>query len=80
MKCLVVYVPGRVVNESEEFWLIPLHNCYIGFTGAAPQNDAILLQLKLILKMRNAETIDRVLFGRKNKRDNAKKREINMYV
>ena len=33
----------RVGNGSEGFWLISLHDCYIGFTGAAPQNDPIFL-------------------------------------
>jgi hypothetical protein len=34
VKCLVVYVPGRVSNVSENFRLIHYHDCYIGFTGA----------------------------------------------
>jgi hypothetical protein len=41
VKCLIGYVPGRVGDGSEKFLLISLHDCYIGFTGATPQFDAI---------------------------------------
>jgi hypothetical protein len=41
VQCLVGYIPGRVSNGSENFWLVSLHDCYIGFAGAAPQHNAI---------------------------------------
>ena len=41
MKGLIGYVPGRIGIGLENFLLVSLHDCYIGFAGATPQFDAI---------------------------------------
>jgi hypothetical protein len=38
---MIGYIPGRVGYGSEEFILVSLHDCCIGFAGAAPQFNSI---------------------------------------
>jgi hypothetical protein len=41
VQCLIGYIPGRVSNGSENFLLVSLHDCYIGFAAAAPHHNVI---------------------------------------
>jgi len=41
VECVIGYIPGRVGYGSEKFRLVSLHDCYIGFAGAAPQFNSI---------------------------------------
>jgi hypothetical protein len=41
VKCVIGYIPACVGYGSEKFRLVSLHDCYIGFAGAAPQLNSI---------------------------------------
>jgi len=39
MECMIGNIPRRVGYGSEKFRLLSVHNCYIGFVGATPQEN-----------------------------------------
>jgi hypothetical protein len=41
VECMIGYIPERVGYGSEKLRLLSLHDCYIGFAGAAPQFNSI---------------------------------------